>query len=177
MNTQMFLKVTEYVAGINIVNKKNLIIAGTGMKPNELRKYFEKVVIKRSRPIIDMKKNIAELITKVHNKKYIRNKDLIYNLNDIGKILDIKSHASILNYFKNEKTDDKLSLFVKENFLRWISEKKYPIPLQLKNQKNAYVMLNEDEINNITLNRYKKIDINEYNQFVYLKNREHYLNP
>ena len=38
MNTQMFLKVTEYVAGINIVNKKNLIIAGTGMKPNELRK-------------------------------------------------------------------------------------------------------------------------------------------
>ena len=57
MNTQMFLKVTEYVAGINIVNKKNLIIAGTGMKPNELRKYFEKVVIKRSRPIIDMKKN------------------------------------------------------------------------------------------------------------------------
>ena len=38
-------------------------------------------------------------------------------------------------------------------------------------------MLNEDEINNITLNKYKKIDINEYNQFVYLKNREHYLNP
>jgi hypothetical protein len=175
MNTKMFLKITENVANSNIVNKDNLIVSGTGMKAEELKEYFKKVLIKRSRPIVDMKKNIAKLIVEVHNKKYYYNKDLIYSLTDIANLLDIKSHASVLNYFKNEKTDDKLSLFVKENFLRWISEKKYPIPHQLGDKKDYYVLLKNDEIENIKLTRCNKINSIDFHQFVSLKNREHYI--
>jgi hypothetical protein len=174
MNTQMFLKITEHVAKFNVVDKNNLIISGTGIKAEELKEYFKKVIIKRSRPIVDIKKNIAKLIVEVHNKKYSYNKNLIYSLTDIANLLDIKSHASVLNYFKNEKSDDKLSVFVRENFLRWISEKKYPIPYQLGDKKDYYVLLKYDEVKNLNLTRNNKINSIDFHHFVSLMNTEHY---
>jgi hypothetical protein len=170
----MFLKITEHVAKFNVVDKNNLIISGTGIKAEELKEYFKKVIIKRSRPIVDIKKNIAKLIVEVHNKKYSYNKNLIYSLTDIANLLDIKSHASVLNYFKNEKSDDKLSVFVRENFLRWISEKKYPIPYQLGDKKDYYVLLKYDEVKNLNLTRNNKINSIDFHHFVSLMNTEHY---
>lgn len=175
MNTQMFLRITENIAERKTISKSDLIISGLGMLPLQVKEYFEKTLIKRSRAIVDMKKNIAKTIVEVHNEKYKNNKDLCYSLVEIANVLDIKSHASVLAYFKKEKKDDELSLFVKKHYRRWIEEKKYPIPFKQGEEKDFYVVINEFELENLKLNNNKKMKKQEFYQFINIKKREHFI--
>lgn len=175
MNTNMFLKITENLAELKVGSKDNLIISGIGILPREIKDYFKKTLIKRSRAIVDMKKNIAKIIIEVHNEKHKRNKELCYNLTEIANVLDIKSHASVLSYFKNEKVDDKLGLFVKKNFIRWINEKKYPMPFQKGEEKDFYVIVKESELENLKLTGSRKIKSEDFYQLINLKKREHFI--
>lgn len=175
MNTNMFLKITENLAELKVGSKDDLIISGIEILPREIKEYFKKTLIKRSRAIVDMKKIIAKTIIEVHNEKHKRNKELCYNLNEIANVLDIKSHASVLNYFKNEKVDDELSLFVKNNFVRWIKEKKHPMPFQKGDLKDFYVLIKESELEDLKLTGSRKIKSEEFYQFINLKKREHFI--
>ncbi len=175
MNTQMFLKITENIAELNTLSKDRLIISGIGILPKDIKEYFKNTLIKRSRAIVDIKKNIAKTILEVHNKKYQRNKDLCYSLTEIANVLDIKSHASVLAYFKNEKLEDELSLFVKENYIRWINEKKHPIPSKKGEQKDFYVLIKENEFENLKLNNSRRIKLEDFYQLINIKNREHFI--
>ena len=175
MNTKMFLKITENIAELKVVSKDSLIISGLGILSKDLKQYFKKTLIKRNRAIVDIKKNVAKTIVEIHNEKYKRNKDLCYTLTEIANLLDIKSHASVLSYFKNEKLDDELSLFVKGNFIRWINEKKYPMPFRKADEKDFYVLLKENELENLKLTNSRKIKSEDFNQFINLKKREHFI--
>jgi hypothetical protein len=176
MNTEMFLRITKNIADVKMIKKSDLIISGIDLLPLDINNYFKKIPIKRNRAMVDMKKGIAELILNVHNEKYVRNKDLCFTLTEIANILDIKSHASVLSYFKNKKMDDKLSVFVKDNFIRWISEKKYPIPFRQFDKKDCYVLINQNELETLEFTSDKKMKSEHFFQFTNLKKREYFIN-
>ena len=175
MNTKMFLKIIDNLTELKVGSKDGLIISGIGVFPIDVKEYFKKTLIKRNRAIVDMKKNIAKTIIEVHNEEYKRNKDLCYTLTEIANLLDIKSHSSILSYFKNEKKDDELSLFVKKNFIRWISEKKYPMPFQKADLKDFYVMIKDSELQGLKLTGNRKINSEDFYLLIDLKKREHFI--
>lgn len=175
MNTKMFLKITENIADLSVISKNNLIISGLGVTAEDIKKFFKKTPIKRSRAIIDMKKNIAKTIIENHNKKYRLNKYLIYSLTDIANLLGLKNHATILSYFKNEKSDDNLSIFVRENFIRWIEEKKYPIPFQHTDRKDNYVLIKESELDNLVFTKSNKIKSEYFHKFINIEQKEHFI--
>jgi len=176
MNTKMFLKITENIADSFIVKKENLIISGLGILPEDIKKFFKKTPIKRSRAIIDMKRNVAKTIIENHNKKYRKNKNLIFSLTEIANLLDLKNHATILSYFKNEKTDDNLSVFIRENFVRWISEKKYPIPFNQSDKRDNYVLIKEDELDSLVFTKSNKIKSEYFYKFINIEHKEHFIN-
>lgn len=175
MNTKMFLKITENLAEFKVVAKDNLTISGLDILPKDLKEYFKKTLIKRNRAIVDIKKNVAKTIIEIHNEKYKRNKDLCYTLTEIANVLDIKSHASVLFYFKNQKVDDELSLFIKRNFVRWINEKKYPMPFRKTDEKDFYILLKENELENLKFTSSRRVKSEDFNQFINLKEREHFI--
>ena len=175
MNTQMFLKITKNIAELKSFSKYEIVISGIGLLPQDIKEYFKKTLIKRSRAIVDIKKSIAKTILEVHNKKHEKNKDLCYNLTEIASILDIKSHSSILAYFKNEKTEDELSLFVRKNYIRWIEEKKHPIPSKKGEEKDYYVLINQNEFENLNLTNSRRIKLEDFYQLINIKNREHFI--
>lgn len=175
MNTQMFLKITENIAELKNFSKYEMVISGIGLLPQDIKEYFKKTLIKRNRAIIHIKKNIAKTIIEVHNKKYEMNKELCYSFTEIANILNVKSHASIFHYFKIEKIEDELSLFVKENHIRWIEEKKHPIPFKRGEEKDFYVLIKENEFENLKLNNSRRMKSKDFNQFINLKKREHFI--
>lgn len=175
MNTQMFLKITKNIAELKNFSKYEMVISGIGLLPQDIQEYFKKTLIKRNRAIVDIKKNIAKTIIEVHNKKYEKNKNLCYNLTEIASILNIKSHSSIFHYFRIEKKEDELSLFIKKNYIRWIQEKKHPIPSKKGEEKDYYVLINEDEFENLKLTNSRRIKLEDFYQLINFKKREHFI--
>lgn len=174
MNTQMFLKITNKIATIKFPEKEEMIITGIGLYPNEIEEYFKNTPIKRNRMIVDMKKVITQTILQSHNNRYTKFDRYYYTLKNIAKILNLDNHASIINLSKNKKNDDKLAVFVRENYIRLIKEKKHPIPFKREGFINTFILVEESEIPNLILTRSKRAKANYVYEQTRFKNFEYF---
>lgn len=176
MDKNMFLKITENIKSKSVITKENTLISGLGLLPSEINSYFKKIPIKRNTAYVEIKKIISRKIIQVHNEKYKDKKYLKYKLREIAKLLELDNHSTILNYFKNEKFDDKLASFIRENFVNWIKNKQYPLPYKNLNYQIDYIIVNEDELDVIKLTNDLKITKETFNYYIDIKERQFFIN-
>jgi ABC-type iron transport system FetAB ATPase subunit len=178
MNKEMFLKITERLHSPSFLNKENLLIADTGLYNYQIKDYFKNAPVKRCRAYVDMKKYITSLILNEHNIYHKKNINFIYTLQDVADTLLLDSHSSVMHYIRNKKNDDKFSKYVKERTIDWIKNKKYPVAFKDSKMRLNFVLLNLDELKEISFSSEssKRINYDLLNKFMTKEKREIFIN-
>jgi hypothetical protein len=178
MNKEMFLKITEKLHSPYFLDKENMMIADTGLYNYQIKEYFKNSPVKRGRAYVEMKKYITFLISNIHNNYHKENSKFIYKLQDIADTLLLDSHSSVVNYLKNKKNDDKLAIYIKERTIDWIKNKKYPVAFKDSKLRLNFIVLNLDELSEISFSNQstKRINYDLLDKFMMREKREIFIN-
>jgi len=176
MDKNMFLKVTENIKSKSAITKENTLISGLDLLPSEINSYFKKIPIRRNTVYVEMKRIISKKIVEVHNEKYKNKKNFKYKLLEIANMLDLVNHSTILHYFRNEQFDDVFTSFIRENFVDWIKNKKYPLPYKNLDNQIDYIIVDEDELDVIKLTNDLKITKETFDYYIDIKERQFFIN-
>lgn len=178
MNKEMFLKITEKLHYPFFLNKESLIIADTGLYNHQIKEYFKNSPVKRGRVYVEMKKYITHLIYNNHNEHYKENVKFVYKLQDIADLLLLDSHSSVVNYLKNKKNDDKLTIYIRERTIDWIKNKKYPVAFKDSKLRLNFVLVNLEELSEISFSNQstKRINYDLLDEFMTREKREIFIN-
>jgi hypothetical protein len=176
MDKNMFLKVTENINSKSVITKENTLISGLDLLPSEINSYFKKIPIRRNTVYVEMKRIISKKIVEVHNEKYKNKKHFKYKLLEIANMLDLVNHSTVLHYFRNEQFDDRFTSFIRENFVNWIKNKKYPLPYKNLDNQIDYVIVDEDELDVVKLTNDLKITKETFDYYIEIKERQFFIN-
>jgi hypothetical protein len=83
-----------------------------------------------------------------------------------------------MHYIRNKKNDDKFSKYVKERTIDWIKNKKYPVAFKDSKMRLNFVLLNLDELKEISFSSEssKRINYDLLNKFMTKEKREIFIN-
>jgi hypothetical protein len=176
MDKNMFLKLTENIKSKSVITKENTLISGLDLLPSEIYSYFKKIPIRRNTVYVEMKRIISRKIVEVHNEKYKNTKHFKYKLLEIANMLDLVNHSTVLHYFRNEQFDDIFTSFIRENFVDWIKNKKYPLPYKNLDNQIDYIIVDEDELDVIKLTNDLKITKETFDYYIDIKERQFFIN-
>jgi hypothetical protein len=176
MDKNIFLKVTENIKSKSVITKENTLISGLDLLPSEINSYFKKIPIRRNTVYVEMKRIISKKIVEVHNEKYKNKKHFKYKLLEIANMLDLVNHSTVLHYFRNEQFDDVFTSFIRENFVNWIKNKKYPLPYKNLDNQIDYIIVDEDELDVIKLTNDLKITKETFDYYIDIKERQFFIN-